>query len=94
MARPLRIEYRGALSSDHARRRPRGNLSRRSQPRAVPEILGRACRRFRWTVRAYCLMSNHYHLLAETAEANLARGMRRLNVVHPMKEIAEASGDH
>lgn len=27
-------------------------------------------------------MSNHYHLLIETPEANLARGMRQLNGVY------------
>ncbi|MFK5947369.1 MAG: hypothetical protein QM500_01200 [Methylococcales bacterium] len=28
---------------------------------------------------AYCLMGNHYHLLVETPEANLSKGMRQLN---------------
>jgi putative transposase len=30
---------------------------------------------------AYCLMSNHYHLLVETPDANLSKGMRQLNGV-------------
>ncbi|MGR9108336.1 MAG: transposase, partial [Gammaproteobacteria bacterium] len=34
-----------------------------------------------WLCHAYCLMTNHYHLLIETPEANLARGMRQLNGV-------------
>lgn len=29
-----------------------------------------------WRVHAYCLMSNHYHLLLETPEANLVAGMK------------------
>jgi REP element-mobilizing transposase RayT len=29
-----------------------------------------------WQVHAYVLMSNHYHLLLETPEANLVEGMR------------------
>jgi len=37
--------------------------------------------RFNWTVHAYCLMTNHYHLLVETPDANLSKGMRQLNGV-------------
>ena len=33
----------------------------------------------RWRVLAYCLMPNHVHLLIETPEANLARGMQHLH---------------
>ncbi|MFA4830310.1 MAG: transposase, partial [Thermodesulfovibrionales bacterium] len=36
-------------------------------------------KRFNWILHAYCLMSNHYHLLIETPEGNLSRGMRQLN---------------
>ncbi|TDJ65788.1 MAG: hypothetical protein E2O35_06760, partial [Proteobacteria bacterium] len=32
-----------------------------------------------WRCYAYCLMSNHYHLLIETPGGNLVNGMRRLN---------------
>jgi REP element-mobilizing transposase RayT len=46
------------------------------------EILGVSAERCRWVVLAFCLMSNHYHLLVETPEANLARGMRHLNGVY------------
>ena len=35
--------------------------------------------RFRWTCYAFCLLPNHYHLLLETADPNLGRGMRDLN---------------
>ena len=35
--------------------------------------------RFRWRVHAFCLLGNHYHLLVETREANLAVGMQVLN---------------
>jgi len=31
----------------------------------------------RWRLHAWVLMTNHCHLLVETPEANLARGMRR-----------------
>jgi putative transposase len=36
----------------------------------------------RWECYAYCLMTNHYHLVIETPDANLARGMRQLNGVY------------
>jgi REP element-mobilizing transposase RayT len=45
------------------------------------DILGAVCERFNWTCHAYCLMSNHYHLVVETIEGNLAGGMRQLNGV-------------
>jgi len=38
-----------------------------------------ACRAFGIKVHAYALMSNHYHLLVETAKENLSMFMRRLN---------------
>ena len=45
-------------------------------------ILRQVCERFNWLVHAYCLMDNHYHLLIETPDANLSRGMRQLNGVY------------
>jgi REP element-mobilizing transposase RayT len=37
-----------------------------------------AARRYRWTWLAYCLMSNHCHLVIETPERTLGLGMRQL----------------
>lgn len=45
------------------------------------EVLGEVARGFNWVVHAYCLMSNHYHLLIETPDGNLSKGMRQLNGV-------------
>jgi len=45
-------------------------------------MLSRIADRFGWQVWAYCLMDNHYHLLVETPQANLSRGMRELNGVY------------
>ncbi len=42
-------------------------------------MLGKVCARFNWVVQAYCQMSNHYHLLVETLDGNLSRGMSQLN---------------
>ncbi|MBI5747102.1 MAG: transposase [Nitrospirae bacterium] len=33
-------------------------------------------------LHAYCLTSNHYHLLIETSDGNLSRGMRQLNGIY------------
>jgi putative transposase len=32
-----------------------------------------------WRCHAYCLMTNHYHLVVETSRRELSEGMRRLN---------------
>jgi hypothetical protein len=49
------------------------------------EVLGHVCERFNWVVQAYCQMGNRYHLLVETPDGNLAKGMRQLNVVHTQR---------
>jgi REP element-mobilizing transposase RayT len=35
--------------------------------------------RHAWRCHAYCLMTNHYHLLVETPNADISRGMEYLN---------------
>jgi REP-associated tyrosine transposase len=83
MARPLRIEFAGAFHHVMAR----GN-ARQSIFRGVPDreaflgVLKRVCGRFDWRVWAYCLMDNHYHLLVETLEPTLSRGMREINGIY------------
>jgi REP element-mobilizing transposase RayT len=42
-------------------------------------IFVEAVRRFRWIVHAYTLMTNHYHLVIETPETTLSRGMKWMN---------------
>jgi putative transposase len=45
-------------------------------------ILAWVVERFRWRCHAYCLMSNHIHLLIDTPQPNLSRSMRQLNGVY------------
>jgi len=45
------------------------------------DVLAEVVERFNWICHAYCLMTNHYHLVAETVEGNLSKGMRQLNGV-------------
>ena len=44
-----------------------------------------SCERFNWLCHAYCLMTNHYHLMVETPDGNLAKGMRQLNGVYTQR---------
>ena len=41
------------------------------------QTLGEACEKTDWQPHAWCLMSNHFHLVVETPRANLVEGMRR-----------------
>ena len=43
--------------------------------------LAEVVERYNWLCHAYCLMTNHYHLLVETVDGNLSKGMRQLNGV-------------
>ncbi len=53
--------------------------------RVFLDVLAAVCERFGWRCHAWCLMTNHYHLVVETPEANLARGMRQLNGVYTQR---------
>lgn len=86
MARPLRIEFAGALYHITSRGDRQEEIYLDDTDRQTfLEILGDVCDRFNWSVHAYCLMSNHYHLLVETPDANLALGMRQLNGVYTQR---------
>jgi putative transposase len=83
MARPLRIEYPGALYHVTSRGNGRGKIFRSPRDRVYfLELLSSVVLRFHWLCHGFCLMDNHYHLLIETPEANLSRGMRHLNGVY------------
>ncbi len=82
MARPLRIEYIGALYHVTSRGDRQEAIFDDDQDRtAFLNVLSEVVSRFRWRCYAYCLMENHYHLMIETPEANLTKGMRHLNGV-------------
>jgi REP element-mobilizing transposase RayT len=46
------------------------------------EQLETTAERYQWQCLAYCLMSNHYHLVIETRAPTLGDGMRRLGTIH------------
>jgi REP element-mobilizing transposase RayT len=41
--------------------------------------------RFDWAVHAFCLMTNHYHLVVEALRVNLSDGMQRVNGVYAQR---------
>ncbi len=82
MARPLRIEFAGALYHLTSRGHRREDIFLDDVDRKIfLEVLAEVCERFRWACHAYCLMSNHYHLVIETRDSTLSQGMRQLNGV-------------
>lgn len=83
MARPLRIEFAGALYHITSRGNERKSIYFDDQDREeFLELFDRVCKRFGWICHAYCLMTNHYHLLVETTNGNLSKGMRQMNGVY------------
>ena len=80
MARPLRLEFAGALYHVTARGDRREPIYEDDEDRgAFLETFGAVIEDFNWVAHAYCLMGNHYHLLVETPDGNLGKGMRQLN---------------
>ena len=78
MARPLRIEFHGALYHVTYRGDDREAIYLNDKDRqGFLAVLASVIDRFHWQLHAYCLMDNHYHLLLETPEPNLSRGMRQ-----------------
>ena len=86
MARPLRLEYAGALYHVTSRGNGQEGIYRNDEDREIfLEVLSAVKERFNWAIHAYCLMSNHYHLLIETPDSNLSKGMRQLNGVYTQR---------
>jgi putative transposase len=86
MARPLRIEFEGALYHVTSRGNDREMIFFTDTDRvAFLELLHDVVERFSWVCHAYCQMTNHYHLVVETPVANLSRGMRHINGVYTQR---------
>lgn len=80
MARPLRIEYPGAVYHITTRGNRLDDIFYDDQDRLLfLQVLTQTVKRYNWICYGYCLMDNHYHLLIETVDANLSLGMRQLN---------------
>ena len=86
MARPLRLEISGGVYHITSRGDGREDIYLIDADReAWLQVFGQVCDRFNWVCHAWCLMTNHYHILIETPEANLAQGMRQLNGVYTQR---------
>jgi REP element-mobilizing transposase RayT len=80
MARPLRLEHPGAVWHITSRGNNRCNIYLGNDDHLMfLSIFAEAVRRFRWIVHAYTLMTNHFHLILETPEPTLSRGMKWMN---------------
>src|SRR5512139_2076393 len=83
MARPLRIEYPGAVYHVTSRGNEKKPVFKDDTDRLnFLNTLQHVNKRYNWICHAYCLMTNHYHLLIETPEGNLSIGMRQINSVY------------
>jgi putative transposase len=79
MPRKLRVQYPGAIyhvmnRGDHSEVIFRDG----GDPGLFLATLAEACAKTDWQVHAFCLMSNHFHLVIETPRGNLADGMKWL----------------
>ncbi len=86
MSRPLRIEYPGAWYHVMNRGRRREKIFTTSKDYELfITVLKETAELFNLKVSAYCLMSNHYHLLIHTPDGNLSRCMRHVNGVYTQR---------
>lgn len=86
MSRPLRIEFPGAWHHVMNRGRRRENIFTSSEDyQAFLKVLHEAADLWGLKLAAYCLMSNHYHLLVHTPNGNLSRCMRHINGIYTQR---------
>src|SRR6266496_1107768 len=79
MARPVRIQFPGALYHVIVRGNERKAVLRSDRDRTdYLERLAHYAEKFEYRLLAYCLMDNHVHLAIETGEAPLSRIMAGL----------------
>ena len=79
MPRPLRIEYGGARYHVCSRGDHQEDIFfLQSDRQRFLKTLAECCTRTGWQIHAYCLMTNHIHLVIETPQPNLSVGMKWL----------------
>ncbi|MFZ3136180.1 MAG: transposase [Thermodesulfovibrionales bacterium] len=83
MARPLRIQYPGAVYHITCRGNDRKNIFRDNTDRKkILEILVHSVMIYKAKLFSYVLMDNHFHLLMETPLGNLSEFMRQFNITY------------
>ena len=90
IARPLRIEFPGALYHVTSRGNGRADIYLdKNDRRTFLDVLGEVCSRMQGVCYAYCLMTNHSHLVVETPAGNLSQGMRH-TAMRSFRPVASA----
>lgn len=83
MSRPLRIQYEGAWYHVMNRGAAKKDIFHTNAHRELfLQLIDQIHQKFKIEIHAYCLMSNHYHLLVRTPLSNLDKCMRHLNGVY------------
>ena len=86
MARPLRILYPDAWYHIMNRGRRREPIFTEGKDyQLFIELLKETSETWNIRIAAYCLMPNHYHLLLQTPEGNVSRGMRHIDGVYTQR---------
>jgi REP element-mobilizing transposase RayT len=99
MARPLRLEYEGAVYHVTIRGNQRGIIFQEDSDRErFIEILAESVERYEIHLYLYTLMTNHVHMVLETPRANLSQFMHRLQTAYTVfynrkHKLSEISGD-
>jgi len=70
------IRHWGRAYKLKIKNKPVRSLKKPGGPGTILETLDEGCVKAGWRVHAYCLMSNHFHLILETPQVNLVAGMR------------------
>lgn len=83
MTRPLRLNFPGALHHVTSRGIRRAPIYLDDADRRIwLEVLAKVCERHNCVIHSFCQMTNHYHVLIETVDANLPNCIQQLNGVY------------
>lgn len=86
MPRKIRVEYPGAIYNIMSRGDRREDIFLDDVDRQdFIKTLAETCQKTSFQVHAFCLMSNHYHLVVETPNANLVAGMAWLQSTYTIR---------
>ena len=86
MPRKPRVEYPGAIYHAMSRRDQREDIFLCDVDRYdFLKALSEACCKTSWQVHAFCLMRNHYPMVAETPNPNLVVGMAWLQSTYTIR---------
>jgi REP element-mobilizing transposase RayT len=83
MARAIRLQFPGAVYHITARGNRRKKIFNDDRDREqFTEYVAEAVRRYGWIITSLTLMTNHFHIVLQTPEPNLAIGMQWLNSIY------------